>query len=106
MQHRRFDVDGQGEGGQGYERRISGAAYPLPEGEAPATQPNRGRVDEKPGRRELIGGLAMIVGGVLGFWAYYPEDLDKSGRGIPMGLALPLLVVLGLWLVWRGWRRR
>jgi hypothetical protein len=61
-------------------------------------------VDEKPGRRQLIGGLAMVVGGSLGFWAYYPEDLDETGRGIPMGLALPQLVVLGLWLVWRGWR--
>jgi hypothetical protein len=61
---------------------------------------------DRPGRRELFGGLAMAVGGALGFWAYYPHDLDETGRGIPMGVACPALVIMGLWVAWRGWRRR
>lgn len=68
----------------------------------------RGREsDEREARQqELTVGLVVVIDGALGSWAYYPNDLDETGRGIRMGLALPALVVMGLWLAWRGPRRR
>ncbi len=58
------------------------------------------------GRADLIVGSVLIVGWVVWFSMFYPENKGSGPGMVPVVVTFPIVFGFGGWLIWRGWTGR